>query len=131
MYGCEGTKGGRLKERIFPRLLGDATPHFSPASCSYRVLRSKDNTGRVVVWKQLNAPPSFTLEASFCGPDYGALQGAHFNTAHLQQMGAAFVPALLDLSDPLQAPNPNPNPNLGAAHAVQRDVGPRVPELRA
>jgi hypothetical protein len=47
------------------------------------VLRSKDNTGRVVVWKQLNVPHSFTLEASFCGPDYGALQGAHFNTAHL------------------------------------------------
>ena len=36
-----------------------------------------------MVWKQLNVPHSFTLEASFCGPDYGALQGAHFNTAHL------------------------------------------------
>ena len=57
---------------------------------------------RVVVWKQLGVPYSFTLEASFCGPDYGPLQGAHFSTVHLQEMGAAFVPALLDLSDPLQ-----------------------------
>ena len=44
-----------------------------------------------MVWKQLNVPHSFTLEASFCGPDYGPLQGAHFNTAHLQQMGAACI----------------------------------------
>ena len=94
-----------MQERIFPRLLGEATEHFAPASCSYRVLRSKDTTGRVVVWKQLNVPHSFTLEASFCGPDYGPLQGAHFNTAHLQQMGAHTY----YLAQPL-ALTPSPNP---------------------
>ena len=76
VYGCEGTKGERrLKERVFPRLLDEYTPHFSAPSCSYKVLRSKETTGRVVVWRQFNLAYSFTLEASMCGPDYGALQG--------------------------------------------------------
>jgi len=102
-YGCEGGRNlPRLKERLFPKLLADC-PHFSFAGCSYKVLRSKETTGRVVVWRQFNMPHSFTLEASFCGADFGPGAGYHFNTRHLREMGAAFLPALLALVDPSQA----------------------------
>jgi len=104
MYGCENTRGPlRLRERVFPRLLADCCPHFSLPGCSFKVLRSKENTGRVVVCRQFGLPSSYTLEASFCGADFGQGVGVHFNTAHLREMGAAFVPALLDMAEPTQA----------------------------
>jgi hypothetical protein len=103
-YGCENPRGPhRLRERLFPRLLADHSPHFSLGACSFKVLRSKESTGRVVVWRQLSQPSSFTLEASFCGADFGAGAGGHYSIANLKQMGAAFVPALLDYVEPSQA----------------------------
>jgi len=102
VYGCEGGRTPRLVERIFPRLLANC-PHFNFSCCSFKVLRSKETTGRVVVWRQFGMPHSFTLEASFCGADFGAGAGLHFNTAHLKEMGAEFVPALLALADSGQA----------------------------
>jgi len=92
----------RLRERIFPRLLADC-PHFALGGCSFKVLRSKETTGRVVVWRQFATPNSFTLEASFCGADFGPGAGGHYSIAHLKEMGAAFIPALLDFTDPSQA----------------------------
>ena len=101
-YGCESLRGPmRLRERVFPRLLADCA-HFSLGGCSYKVLRSKETTGRVVVWRQFATPNSFTLEASFCGADFGPGAGSHYNIQHLKEMGAAFVPALNDFTDPQQ-----------------------------
>lgn len=102
-YGCETTRGPqRLRERVFPRLLADCT-HFSLESCSFKVLRSKETTGRVVVWRQFATPNSFTLEASLCGPDFGSAAYSHYTIDHLKAMGASFVPALLDFTDPVQS----------------------------
>ena len=102
-YACETLRGSqRLRERVFPRLLADC-PHFSLGGCSFKVLRSKETTGRVVVWRQFATPNSFTLEASFCGSDFGAGAGAHYTTDSLKEMGAAFVPALVDFTDPSQS----------------------------
>ena len=127
-YGCERPSGPlRLRERVFPRLLADC-PHFSYPGCSFKVLRSKDNTGRVVVNKQFSQPNSFTIEASFCGADFGAGAGSHFNIKQLKEMGTAFVPALLDFIEPSQATSrarccartldPPPTP----AHTCRRHV---------
>ena len=46
---------------------------------------------------------SFTLEASFAGPDAGALAGSHYDTAQLESIGANLALALLDYSDPHKA----------------------------
>ena len=103
-YGCEQLKGAnRLKERVFPRLLADCCAHFSLGGCSFKVLRSKETAGRVVVWRQLSLPNSFTREASFCGADFGPGAGRHYTIANLREMGASFVPALLELTDPSQS----------------------------
>lgn len=99
-YGCETLRGpNRLRERVFPRLLAGCA-HFSLGACSFKVLRSKETTGRVVVWRQFQQPNSFTLEASFCGADFGPGAGSHYTTRQLKEMGAAFVPALLEFTDP-------------------------------
>jgi len=119
-YGCENAKGPqRLRERIFPRLLADCCPHFSNAGCSYKVLRSKETTGRVVVWRQFATPNSFTLEASFCGADFGPGAGAHYSIANLKEMGAAFVPALLDFIEPSQI----------RVNAIMADLEAQFPNL--
>lgn len=46
---------------------------------------------------------SFTLEASFAGPNTGAFAGSHYDTSQLESIGANLALALLDYSDPVQA----------------------------
>ncbi|GAX77932.1 hypothetical protein CEUSTIGMA_g5374.t1 [Chlamydomonas eustigma] len=124
IYGCEksgkdmvpvymgwpvpGSHGGlpgmamRFQEKVFPLLLHHNVPHlFSYLSSSFRVQKSKAGTGRVVGFKELGLVNSYTLEASFCGASEGKLAGFHFNTACLEQMGAALVSTLLDYWDPV------------------------------
>ncbi|KAJ1437265.1 hypothetical protein B484DRAFT_324669, partial [Ochromonadaceae sp. CCMP2298] len=40
---------------------------FSYRDCAFRVEASKGGTGRVVCWRELGIPASYTIEASFCG----------------------------------------------------------------
>jgi hypothetical protein len=44
------------------------------------VQKSKEATMRVVVWKEMGIQNSYTLEASFCGADFGKYSDLHFNT---------------------------------------------------
>lgn len=125
MYGCElkgkdlegggdtsgrqgpGMRGGlpgvpsRFQDKLFPLLLHYNTPGiFSFPASVFKVQRSKAGTGRVVGFKTLGLVNSFTLEASFCGSTTGAFAGLHFNTSHLEMMGAALVGTLLDYWNP-------------------------------
>ena len=108
-YGCENSRSAPPGvERVFPRLLAEC-PYFSLPGCSYKVLKSKESTGRVVVWRQFSLPHSYTLETSFCGTRSTASDassadglGKHFNTGHLRKMGASMVAALAVLTDPCQ-----------------------------
>lgn len=54
------------------------------------------------MWKELAITNSFTLEASFCGPDVGKYADLHFNTDILQEMGHKFCETILDYCDPDQ-----------------------------
>jgi hypothetical protein len=45
---------------------------------------------------------SYTLEASFCGADYGKYTEFHFNTDLLQQVGRNFCETIIDFCDPDQ-----------------------------
>eukprot|EP01012_Entosiphon_sulcatum_P022026 TRINITY_DN2692_c0_g1_i1.p1 TRINITY_DN2692_c0_g1~~TRINITY_DN2692_c0_g1_i1.p1 ORF type:complete len:1037 (-),score=130.16 TRINITY_DN2692_c0_g1_i1:1003-3705(-) len=116
MYGCPGKKAGTGIERVFPKLLAELVPFFSYDYCSFKVQKSKESTGRVVVWRQLGIKLSYTLEASLCGgtgvdflpehlyrqpPEEGSVANSacgHFNTAHLSTMGRAFAQAVFNFS---------------------------------
>ena len=46
---------------------GDGGGYFSYRDCTFHMSKSKFGTGRVVYWKDLGIPASYTIEASFCG----------------------------------------------------------------
>lgn len=50
----------------------------------------------MVGWKELGISNSFTLEASFCGSDFGKYADLHFNTMLLQEIGHHFCEAIIE-----------------------------------
>ena len=48
------------------------------------------------MWREFNLINSYTLEASFLGPNRGENAGLHFNTTHLTTMGRFFCKSLVD-----------------------------------
>jgi hypothetical protein len=67
---------------------------FSFEDCYFAVQKSKETCGRIVMWKEFNLINSFTLEASFMGPNKGANAGLHFNTKMLMDVGKGFCETL-------------------------------------
>lgn len=59
------------------------------------VYTGRESTARVVVGKELGIPCCFTLEATFCGANYGPLKYCHMNIGHLQEVGAGLCDAIL------------------------------------
>ena len=101
-YGNSGRVNDRLKERIFPCLMDKNCDVFNFADCAFTVQKAKESTFRVVMWKEMNITNTFTLEASFCGPDQGKFADYHFNLDLLQEVGHKFCETLLDFCDPDQ-----------------------------
>ncbi|XP_071955490.1 cytosolic carboxypeptidase 2-like isoform X2 [Antedon mediterranea] len=102
IYGCDNKRiaSRRLRERIFPVILGRNAPEkFNYNSCKFKVQKSKEGTGRVVIW-QMGILNSFTMEATFCGSSLGSRSKTHFNTKDFEAMGYHFCDSLLDLCDP-------------------------------
>lgn len=103
MYGCSSNKGADMvKEKIFPNLLGKNCDIFSFPDTCFAIQKSKESTARVVTWKELNIVNSYTLEASFCGADFGKYVDYHFNAEMLQEVGRQFCQTIYDFCDPDQ-----------------------------
>lgn len=75
-------------------------PNFSFNGCSFAVNKSKEATGRVVMWKEFSLVNSYTCEASFCGASQGIYAGFHFNIQMLLDMGKDFCRTLAVYSEP-------------------------------
>ncbi|XP_010082759.1 PREDICTED: cytosolic carboxypeptidase 3, partial [Pterocles gutturalis] len=99
MYGCERKKQSKAPDvhpRVFPFLLSKSCPDkFSFPDCHFRVRKSKQGTGRVVMWK-MGVNNSYTLEASVCGSKLGWRQSTHFDIKDLESIGQHFCDALLN-----------------------------------
>lgn len=100
MYG--NSEGSSIREKIFPGLLCRNSDCFSFDDCCFKVQKCKESTARVVAYRELSIVNSFTLEASFCGADFGPLADQHFTTRHLEEMGYMICDAILDFCDPDQ-----------------------------
>ncbi|XP_044311117.1 cytosolic carboxypeptidase 3 [Varanus komodoensis] len=99
MYGCEKKEqheeGACLHQRIFPFIMSKNCPDkFSFADCSFKIQKSKEGTGRVVMWK-MGINNSYTLEVTFCGSKLGARNGTHFSTKDLESIGSHLCDSLL------------------------------------
>lgn len=53
----------------------------------------------MVVRKEFNVINSFTLEASFCGPNIGKFQDCHFTPTQLRDAGKAFCISLNNMKE--------------------------------
>ena len=74
MYGCDEKKKAKPLVRAFPKFFSlhpVGGKYVNYADCSFHVRKGRESTARVVVSKELNIPLSFTLEATFCGSNYG------------------------------------------------------------
>lgn len=67
------------KEKVFPWLMSKNCEDFSYHNCLFGAHKSKEATGRVVVFKEFNIVNSYTLECSFCGPTQGPNKDCHFS----------------------------------------------------
>ncbi|XP_052222607.1 cytosolic carboxypeptidase 2-like isoform X10 [Dreissena polymorpha] len=102
IYGCENRHmpDKRLRERIFPCMLNKNSPDkFAFDSCKFKVQKSKEGTGRIVMWN-MGILNSYTMEATFCGSTMGKKKGYHFSTRDFEEMGVDFCDTLLDYCDP-------------------------------
>lgn len=63
MYGPEFPIVERYyyEARIFPKLLGDATPMFRYYSCIFKINEFKESTARAVLLRRLGIPLSYTI----------------------------------------------------------------------
>ncbi|XP_052132932.1 cytosolic carboxypeptidase Nna1-like, partial [Frankliniella occidentalis] len=101
IYGCENKRGPdkQLQEQVFPLMLHkNAADKFSFENCKFRIQRSKEGTGRVVVW-MMGVANSYTMEASFGGSTLGSRAATHFSAQDFENMGRAFCETLLDFCD--------------------------------
>ncbi|RVE52526.1 hypothetical protein evm_002920 [Chilo suppressalis] len=101
IYGCESRKTSdkRLQEQVFPLMLHkNAADKFSFENCKFRIQRSKEGTGRVVVW-MLGVANSYTMEASFGGSELGSRMSTHFSVQDFESLGKTFCETLLDFYD--------------------------------
>ncbi|XP_065366321.1 cytosolic carboxypeptidase Nna1 isoform X2 [Calliphora vicina] len=105
IYGCENKRNPekKLTEQVFPLMLHkNVADKFSFENCKFKIQRSKEGTGRIVIW-MLGITNSYTIEASFGGSLLGSRKGTHFTTTDYEHMGRGFCETLLDYCDE----NPN------------------------
>lgn len=101
MYGCDDKKKPKPQVRAFPRFLASHNiggKYVCFDDCSFHVKKGRESTARVVVAKDMSIPCSFTLEATFCGSNYGPLKNCHMNIGHLLEVGAALCDAIVKFS---------------------------------
>lgn len=101
MYG--NSESGSIREKIFPGLLCRDSECFNFDDCCFKVQKSKESTARVVTYRELSIVNAFTLEASFCGADFGPMADQHFTWRQLEEMGYMLCDAILDFCDPDQS----------------------------
>eukprot|EP00118_Oscarella_pearsei_P011888 m.83416 g.83416 ORF g.83416 m.83416 type:complete len:982 (+) comp36345_c0_seq6:123-3068(+) len=98
IFGCNPNKEVEVIEHL-PSILSHLAPLFSYKRCSFTVEKSKEGTGRVVVWRQMGVPRSYTMEHTYCGADQGPYKGYQVDTNQLKEMGQYFCMALIHLVD--------------------------------
>lgn len=109
MYACRADLQDRNSNaliRLVPKLLARSNKLFSYPDCHFRLETCKQATARVVVFKEFGVLNSYTLEASFYGPQTKAqLTGlgtisegesdAHMNREHMETLGKDLCKVLL------------------------------------
>ncbi|OMJ79432.1 hypothetical protein SteCoe_20533 [Stentor coeruleus] len=90
MYGCSvkpdsyEDSRNNLLTRVVPYYMYKRNNFFSFRLSHYRIEKYKESTSRIVFFKELQIPHSYTMEASFFGPEGG---NSHFSAGDLESLG--------------------------------------------
>jgi len=91
MYGCNNKNNEKKHlEKVFPFRLSKQNGSFSFDDCNFNIQKERETTGRVAIRKEFSIINSYTLEASFFGPDKGIYQDCHFTPGQLKNVGRSF-----------------------------------------
>ena len=78
--------------KIFPKMLGNNSKMFRYYSCVFRVAQCKETTARAILFKKLNIPFSYTIEASNgFYYDRDSLKNVPFGDSSWKEMGETVV----------------------------------------
>ena len=69
--------------------------YFSFEQSRFSMSKYKEGTARIAMFKELNIPNIFTMEASFCGASKGELKDKHFTTEAYMNLGRSFLEAMI------------------------------------
>ena len=94
MYGNKLSSNPN-QPKIFPYIMSKILDYFSFKYSRFNYSKSKEATARITLYKEVQIPTVFTMEASFCGANQGELDGYHFNTDHFARAGKALFDALI------------------------------------
>lgn len=68
-YGCN-IPDAPEKTRAYPYIVSKISQFFLYSYCSFKMQKAKESTLRISLFKETSCPFVYTLEASFCGPDF-------------------------------------------------------------
>jgi len=85
--------------RLYPFIMSKLCENFSYEDSKFSVHKTKDKTARVAMWRELKIPAVYTMEASFCGADFGPNKDYHFGTEHFLEAGKSLCLGLLIYCD--------------------------------
>jgi cytosolic carboxypeptidase protein 2/3 len=95
----------KYREKAIPFMLSKNSESFSFKDCNFTVQKTREGTARFVVHNEYNVVNSFTLEASFFGPENGLYQDCHFTPTQLAEIGKKFCITLNEYSEMIRKPN--------------------------
>lgn len=81
-----------------PVLLHLEAPAWNLENCNFQVQEDREQTARVVLWREFNVTLSYTIECSASGCDSGPYAGQHLTMNRLEEMGH-FVARAFDRID--------------------------------
>lgn len=95
---------------------------FSFKDCNFTIAKAREGTGRYVVHNEFDVINSYTLEASFFGPEKGLYQDCHFTPTQLYEVGKNFWITLKDYSKIVANPHRDLNGNKGVGSELKRVI---------
>lgn len=94
MYG-NNIKDAPHLTRVFPYILSKLLDFFSFEQSRFSINKTKEGTARIAMYRELNIPNIFTMEASFCGADQGDYKDSHFTTDAYMMAGQKLLEAII------------------------------------
>jgi murein tripeptide amidase MpaA len=125
MYGCNNkhaTGYNKYKEKVVPFMFSHNHESFSFKDSNFTIAKAREGTGRYVVHNEFDVINSYTLEASFFGPEKGLYQDCHFTPTQLYEVGKNFWITLKDYSKIVANPHRDLNGNKGVGLELKRVI---------